>query len=244
VTNFLEQKGLCVTKLPNFGIYFVHSLTGWEGSATDAHVYEDAQEHDLHISPGKYYLADAGYPHCPELLVPYHNIRYHLAEWGRAHTRWGFVFFKIQSNSWHYNRPCNKEELFNLYHASAWNVIERIFGVLKRCFRILLIAPEYGLDIQAWIPSALCAIHNFNRKHDSPDSEAFPNDEDYFDDNNDTDNGSHLTDDAEEGNNKSMIQDQIAQEMWKDYLNVLHGQGLDFTDPLPKEDSSDDSNDL
>jgi hypothetical protein len=95
--------------------------------------------------------------------------------------------------------------LFNLCHASAQNVIERIFGVLKRHFCILLIAPEYGLDIQAWIPSALCAIHNFNRKHDLPDSEAFPNDENYFDDNNDTDNGPHPTDNAEEKNNASMM---------------------------------------
>ena len=58
-------------------------------------------------------------------------------------------------------RPRNKEELFNLRHASARNVIERIFGVLKRHFRILLLAPEYSLQIQARIPAALCAIHNF-----------------------------------------------------------------------------------
>jgi len=58
-------------------------------------------------------------------------------------------------------RPMNKEELFNLCHASARNVIERIFGVLKWRFRILLLAPEYGLDVQAQIPTALCAIHNF-----------------------------------------------------------------------------------
>jgi len=134
--------------------------------------------------------------------------------------------------------------LFNLRHASARNVIERIFGVLKRRFRILLIAPEYGLDIQARIPSALCAIHNFNRKHDLPDSEAFPNDGVYFDDNDDIDNGPHPTDDAEEDNNASTMRDRIAQEMWEDYLNVLHERGLDFTDPLPEGDSSDDSNDL
>jgi hypothetical protein len=35
-------------------------------------------------------------------------------------------------------RPWNKEELFNLHHASACNVIEQIFGVLKKCFTILL----------------------------------------------------------------------------------------------------------
>ena len=63
-------------------------------------------------------------------------------------------------------RPRNKEELFNLRHASARNVIERIFRVLKRRFRILLLAPEYTLHIQARIPAALCAIHNFIIKHD------------------------------------------------------------------------------
>ena len=46
-------------------------------------------------------------------------------------------------------RPTTKEELFNLRHASAWNVIECIFGVLKWHFRILLIAPEYNLEVQA-----------------------------------------------------------------------------------------------
>ena len=51
--------------------------------------------------------------------------------------------------------PQNKEELFNLRHAQARNVIERIFGVLKKRFRILLIGPEYDITIQAQIPAAL-----------------------------------------------------------------------------------------
>ena len=46
------------------------------------------------------------------------------------------------------------------------NVIECIFGVLKWCFQILLIAPEYDLEVQARIPAALCAIHNFIQEHD------------------------------------------------------------------------------
>ena len=65
----------------SFSLYFVYALTGWEGSATDA------RDHDLDIPAGKYYLADAGYPLCPELLVPYRNVCYHLAEWGHACTR-------------------------------------------------------------------------------------------------------------------------------------------------------------
>ena len=60
------------------------------------------------------------------------------------------------------------EELFNLRHASARNVIEHIFGVLKRRFRILVHPPEYSMDIQARLPPALAALHNFIRIH-NPD---------------------------------------------------------------------------
>ena len=42
-------------------------------------------------------------------------------------------------------RPRNKEELFNLRHASARNVIKHIFGVLKCRFQILLLALEYSI---------------------------------------------------------------------------------------------------
>src|ERR1700690_2668566 len=42
-------------------------------------------------------------------------------------------------------RPENPKELFNLRHASARKVIERIFGVLKRRFRILVVPPEYDM---------------------------------------------------------------------------------------------------
>lgn len=68
-----------------------------------------------------------------------------------------------------YNRPLNKEELFNLQHVMARNVIERAFGVLKKRFKILVIPPDFTMDIQARIPAALAAIHNFIRAHDSPE---------------------------------------------------------------------------
>ena len=72
-------------------------------------------------------------------------------------------------------RPVDKEELFNLQHAQAWNYIEHIFGVLKKWFHILLLAPEYkkDKDLQNRIPTALVAIHNFIHHHDS-DEEKLP----------------------------------------------------------------------
>jgi hypothetical protein len=72
----------------SFGLQFVYAYTGWEGSATDARVYEDALSNGLDIPQGKYYLADAGYPCCDELLIPYRGKRYHLSEWGRAKIRY------------------------------------------------------------------------------------------------------------------------------------------------------------
>jgi DDE superfamily endonuclease len=63
-------------------------MTGWEGSASDARVFESALNCDLKIPKGTYLLADAGFPHCKQLLVPYRGIRYHLAEWGQAKLRY------------------------------------------------------------------------------------------------------------------------------------------------------------
>jgi hypothetical protein len=77
----------------SFDLLFTYTYTGWEGSATDARIYEDARNNDFVIPLGKYYLADAGYPLCCELLTPYRRIRYHLAEWGRAGLQ--YVFFSF-----------------------------------------------------------------------------------------------------------------------------------------------------
>ena len=72
-------------------------------------------------------------------------------------------------------RPSNAKELYNLHHASAQNVIEHIFGILKRRFHILLLAPEYDMDVQAKVPPALCALHNFIRQHDPSNIEDYAN---------------------------------------------------------------------
>jgi hypothetical protein len=152
---FHSQNGLfCCT----FSLFFTYALTGWEGSSSDARVFEDAITTDLVVPSGFYLLADAGFPHCKELIIPYRGKRYHLQEWGRAKLK-----------------PVDREELFNLRHAQARNCIERIFGVVKKRFRILLLAPEYKKDkgLQNRIPSALIAIHNFIRHYDQ-DEEKLP----------------------------------------------------------------------
>ena len=91
---FLSQNCLFTC---NFLLLFIYALTEWEGSATDARIWEDAVKHDLIIPVGKYFLTNTGFPLCDQLLVPYRGVHYHLAEWGRANIR-----------------PTTKEELFNL----------------------------------------------------------------------------------------------------------------------------------
>ena len=124
---FISQSCLFICDFP---LQFLYAVTGWEGSATDACIYGDACAHDLNIPAERYYLADAGFPHCPELFVPYQDVQYHLAEWGHANVRC-VSSYNIPVCYWSYPRPWDKEELFNLCHAWMQNVIERIFGVLK-----------------------------------------------------------------------------------------------------------------
>ena len=130
---------------------------------------------------------------------------------------------------WLYNSPSNPEELFNLQHASAQNVIERIFGVIKQCFKILVIPPEYTLDVQARVFPACAALHNVILKYDPAElADMLPSD-----DNEDTIETGHSTGqlatefpqraEKEHANRRC---DVITQDMWDGYLNVLRAQGL------------------
>ena len=111
-------------------------------------------------------------------------------------------------------------------------MIERIFGVVKCQFHVLQTPLEYNMDIQARIPTALCAIHNFVRQYD-PDA--------FFD--------SELTEgdlsaelggdelgvlgdgpvDAAERRQADQRHDNIAQEMWEDYQQGLACRGIEVS---------------
>ena len=148
------------------------------------------------------------------------------------------------------HRPRNKKELFNLRHASARNVIERIFGVLKQRFRILLLPPAYKLNVQARLPAALSALHNFIKTHepyDQPltdgDNTAETNLFGYHDGPNPD---SEIIPDQEleqlEGGTMGAKRDAIADAMWMDYQRVLQERG--FLDAGGNsEESSNNSDD-
>lgn len=123
---------------------FVHLITGWEGSVADSTLWVEAIKNGaVKIPEGKYVLGDAGFPNCDVCLTPYRGVRYHLQEWARGNKR-----------------PQNKEELFNLRHSRLRNVIERIFGVLKAKFKILLNPRPFKLPTQVRVVSAICILYN------------------------------------------------------------------------------------
>ena len=70
-----------------FDLRFCYVLSGWEGSAADGRVFEDARRVDFAIPPGSYYLADLGFVACDALLIPFRSVRYHLREWALSEQR-------------------------------------------------------------------------------------------------------------------------------------------------------------
>ncbi len=109
---------------------------------------------------------------------------------------------------------------------------------MKRQFRILLIAPEYKLNIQAQIPSALCVIHNFIRRHDLEEGEL------HFSDDLDSDYDEEFQPavfDEEDTTNAGHFRDQIAKQMWDDYIYILNERGIESLDGSD-EDFTDSNN--
>lgn len=83
--HFLSQNVLAIC---NFDLLFTYILPGWEGSAHDGRVLQDAlSQHGLEIPIGQYYLGDAGYSNTPYCLVPYRGVRYHLKEQRQANLK-------------------------------------------------------------------------------------------------------------------------------------------------------------
>jgi hypothetical protein len=147
---FRNRKGSLsqnVMAVCDFDMYFLYVLPGYEGSAADGSVFQEAFNWQFEVPRGKYYLGDAGYALQDTLLVPFRGVRYHLREQARS---------KLQ--------PATPEEVFNLRHSQMRNVIERIFGVLKQRFQILAKPLEYSVDDQAKLVFALTALHNFIRR--------------------------------------------------------------------------------
>ena len=111
--------------------------------------------------------------------------------------------------------------------------------LLKQCFRILLLPPAFGLDIQARIPASLSALHNFICVWD-PDEVSIPED---------SEDNPHSFANAQGDINEGGIdkqkgsdrRDRIALAMWEDYQRVCRDRAIDGDNLL--EDLSDDEYD-
>lgn len=143
-----NRKGVITTNvlaICDFNFKFIYLLPGFSGSAHDSRVFREAKLHfGLTCPAGRYYLGDLGYPNCDAVLTPYRGVLYHTEVWRRTGRR----------------EPSNKQELFNRKHASLRNYIERIFGVLKRRFKILASDIEYPMPTQPKIFAACTVLHN------------------------------------------------------------------------------------
>ncbi|KAL0296201.1 UNVERIFIED_CONTAM: hypothetical protein Sradi_6672200 [Sesamum radiatum] len=139
----LHQRWLC-----NLEGMFSYVLSGWEGSDADGRVLRDVvlRPAGVKVPTGNYYLCDNGYGNVEGFLTLYRGVRYHLKEWDRG-----------------YGGPQFPRELFNPRHASARNVIERTFGLLKTRWGILRSPSYYPIRVQNQIIVACCLLHNFVR---------------------------------------------------------------------------------
>ena len=73
-SRFRDRKGQVsqnVLAACSMNMEFLYVLPGWEGSAADGRVFDNARNEHFRIPNGRYYLANAGYANCDALIVPY-----------------------------------------------------------------------------------------------------------------------------------------------------------------------------
>ena len=193
---FISQNVLGVA---NFDLTFAFGLFGWEASAHDSRVFDDAKGRGLPLLPGKYYLGDAGYALSEHVLTPYRGVRYHLKE------------FEADG-------PQNAKEIFNLRHSSLRNVIERMYGVLKRRFPILVKMSPYEYEFQCDIVHCTFLLHNFVRLNQLYEDDFYLEAA--------VVNNIQADNEADDGNNENnnalkLWRNGIADAIWANYLVVM-----------------------
>ena len=113
-------------------------------------------------------------------------------------------------------------------HAQMRNVIERIFRVLKREFKMAREPCEYKINIQCRIPLGLALVHNFLRTHDPTrhsDQLHIPlRHEPVHNIHGDIEPAAQVPIAASEDAAASARRDRIASELWAQYQNELEAR--------------------
>lgn len=119
-------------------------------------------------------------------------------------------------------RPQTYEELFNLRHAQARNVVERIFGVIKKKFHLLTAAPQYPIYTQTKLVLAICALHNFVRSYDPDDIAQYDLEEleREVPRTHNSELGHHVS--HAETTRANSRRDEIARAMWQQYQEFIN----------------------
>ncbi|KAK9094120.1 hypothetical protein Scep_025589 [Stephania cephalantha] len=133
---------------------FSYILPGWEGSATNGRILRDAltRPNGLVVNRGTYYLVNADCTNVEGFLAPYRGQRYQLNEWR------------------HGCEPQTAEELFNMRHVSARNLVECSFGLLKARWACLRNPSHYSIKMTTLIVLACALLHNYLMKEMPDDS--------------------------------------------------------------------------
>ena len=146
--DFTATNALLVSDIEG-NLTFQYAMFGAEGPGSDSLVLRHATTMDLIFMKNCYLLGDGGYGLSRHILTPYRGVRYHLKEFQAGNPL---------------GRPNNREELFNLRHASLRNQVERAFGVMKKRFRIMRDPLDLAEKKDLWKTYYSCvAVHNFIR---------------------------------------------------------------------------------
>ena len=207
------QTSMNVCGIVDFTGRWIYMLAGWEGSAHDQRVYNDAWDtEDLMIPKGSVVLGDGGYGNARRTLVPYRGTRYHLQEYVRNELS-----------------PTSKEELFNLRHSQLRMVVERAFGRHKQMFKIFGLAPQEGIDTHLKLVYATAAVMNFVLDYgESDDTSGVPysnTDVLYGCDSNQPQAANALEPheyDTDANGPMNRLREEIANQMWEEWSGAAH----------------------
>lgn len=81
-------------------------------------------------------------------MISYWNIQYYFKEQNLAAQK-----------------PKNAKKIFNLCYLSLWNIVELIFEINKRCFKIINTPSKYSLKTQINLIFILTSLYNFIKDH-------------------------------------------------------------------------------